>query len=286
MSFFARLYELLLPTSRVFHFGPVQSYLRRLFEGLAGLPADARTFVDLVFLDLLPFKTRALDQWDDQFGVTAGGLDEAQRQSRLSGMWAASGGQSPRYIQDVLHAAGFEVFIHQWWTEPVVVTPVPRDPRLYLSGSGGAEIAVQCGEPEALCGEDGSATSFPILAPVSCGQSNDPVGYLLVNKIRTAVTISGGCGDDNFECSTREPHEDPIENVGFCGQPLVLDVGLREYDVPADPDRWRYMLYFGGEVFPELAPVDELRRDEFEDLLLKICPGEQWLGILVNYTQT
>ena len=80
--------------------------------------------------------------------------------------------------------------------------------------------------------------------------------------------------------------EDPDQNIAFCGQPREIVVGNVLYEIPDDPDRWRYFLYYGGVNFPDLAAVDDLRRDEFEDLILKLSPGEQWLGVLVDYTPT
>jgi len=63
----------------------------------------------------------------------------------------------------------------------------------------------------------------------------------------------------------------------------VVNFALREYIIPNDPTKWPFFLYIGGENFPDQATVPQARRDEFEDLCLKICPTEQWLGILVTY---
>lgn len=52
--------------------------------------------------------------------------------------------------------------------------------------------------------------------------------------------------------------------------------------VPSDPARWRYFLYFAGEAFPELAPVDATRIDELKELLLRICPAQQWIVLMID----
>src|SRR5689334_18526975 len=53
--------------------------------------------------------------------VTAGRL-------ALAAEWAATGGQSPSYIQGVLQAAGFDVYVHEWWSSgPPYVARDPRD---------------------------------------------------------------------------------------------------------------------------------------------------------------
>lgn len=54
--------------------------------------------------------------------------------------------------------------------------------------------------------------------------------------------------------------------------------------VPDDPETWPYFLYIGGEEFPELAVVDSARRAEFERLILKIRPTQNWIVLRVSYT--
>ncbi len=181
------------------------------------LPADARAFFDGIWGDVWPDTTTQLDLWENQFALVDSGLLDAQRRVRLDATWKAIGGQSPRYLQDILHASGFDgVFIHEFFDPSALPARVVRDPRVYLT-DGGPELVVLCGEPEALCGEDGSATSFPILAPVVAGQTSDPLGYPLVNKQRTTTTIFLGAGDPEMECSDRGVTQDPVENFAFAG---------------------------------------------------------------------
>jgi hypothetical protein len=52
--------------------------------------------------------------------------------------------------------------------------------------------------------------------------------------------------------------------------------------VPDDPAFWPYFLYFAGEVFPELAPVDAARVDELKELLLRLCPAQQWIVLMID----
>lgn len=52
--------------------------------------------------------------------------------------------------------------------------------------------------------------------------------------------------------------------------------------VPSDPAFWPYFLYFSGEIFPELAPIDATRLDELKELLLRICPAQQWIVLLAD----
>jgi hypothetical protein len=131
-----------------------QKTLRRYLEGLAAGHEDARTFIDAVYEDLAPETTRELAKWETQFGLSARG-DETERRQQLAAAWRAQGGQSPRYLQDVVQAAGFDLYIHEWW-EPGTTPRVRRDPRDYteqprVGTTQSGEAQAQCGEPDAVC---------------------------------------------------------------------------------------------------------------------------------------
>lgn len=113
----------------------------------------------------------------------------------------------------------------------------------------------------------------------ACAEARSPFEFLRETNIQPDPFT--GCGEVIMECG---------EVVALCGnslQPpgyaLVNKIAGREYTIPADDSKWPYFLYIGGENFPDLAVIDPARQDEFEDLCLKICPTQQWLGILVSY---
>jgi hypothetical protein len=125
-----RLFQHLLPRAIAWR-TTVDTTLRRFFVGLSGLPTDVRTFIDLVYLDLLPSSTRELAAWERQFALPTGaaGGSELSRRLKLAAAWANQGRQSSDYIQRTLHAAGFTtVFVHEWWVSgPPYVARDPRD---------------------------------------------------------------------------------------------------------------------------------------------------------------
>jgi len=126
-------------------------------------------------------------------------------------------------------------------------------------------LLVECGEALAQCGE----------ASAQSGNSLEPLGYPLVNKIfQTVPDLLALCGESL--AAAGEPET-------ICGNFVAFKTTLRNYIVPTDTAKWPYFLYIGSEIFGELAQVDPKRRDEFEGLCLKICPAQQWLGILVEY---
>jgi len=228
---FFRIFQHLLPNARAWRL-TVDKQLRQFFEGLEGLGADTKVFFDEVWLDIFPATTREITAWETQWNLPdSATLDDQMRRDRLDATWKATGGQSPRYLQDTLQAAGFNVFIHEWWIPGTESAPVARDPGDVLSDSISLFV-LSCGAVDAVCG--GSL--------VVCGALSVIPGSVLVNKPRTIV-----------------------------------------YNVPTDPDDFRYVLYFGGPTFGDIAQIDLVRREEFQELCLKICPAQQWIGLIVEY---
>ncbi len=146
---FFRVIQHLLPRARAWAL-VINRTLRRFFEGLAaGVPDAARQALDDVYDDLRPATTRQIPEWLDQFGLQPAATEELQR-TQISAAWQARGGQSPSYIQATLQAAGFPVFVHEWW-EPGSEPRTVRDPHDYTDEP--LEGTIQCGdEPEGICG--------------------------------------------------------------------------------------------------------------------------------------
>lgn len=240
--------------------------------GLADAGSAARAFIDNVYRDLFPQDTRELTEWENQFALPDTGLDEQARRDRLAAAWRAVGGQDPRYIQATLRARGFDVYVHEWWepgTEPALGVKgcaTPRNPLMWLRREfTNTTILVECGEPLAACGEEFA----------EAGNSLNPRGYPLVNKIVSTVRdIIPLCGEELAACG---------EETAGAGNYFNFRQQQRSYTVPREPEKWPYFLYIGGQTFGTLAQVEPSRREEFEDLCLKICPAQQWLGILVEY---
>lgn len=268
-----KVFQHLLPHGRAWKL-TLGKTLRRFFEGLEGAPEDVREFLDLTYLERDPQQTTSLPEWEDQFGLPTVGLTTQQRRDRLEGTWKALGGQDPQYIQDTLQAAGFDVYVHEWW-EPIPahpiggsvdgdVAPVARDPFAYLWDGVAPRQFVGCGHDLAYCGGDSAFAN-----------SNDsPPGYPLVNKLLEANVSTIGAGHALLYSG----------GASAASGVTTVSYVLKQYTIPADPTKYPYFLYIGGETFPDQATIPAGRREEFEDLCLKICPAEQWLGILVDYT--
>jgi uncharacterized protein YmfQ (DUF2313 family) len=154
MSVFFRIFQHLLPRSRAWSL-VTDKTLRRFFEGLAaGAAAPARAAVDSVWLELLPETTTELIEWEQQFGLWGSGT-EAQRRAALSAAWSATGGQSPRYLQDTVQAAGFDLYIHGWRAPDDSVRNPHNHTTHPLLGTVQCDddtaAQSQCGDAEAQC---------------------------------------------------------------------------------------------------------------------------------------
>lgn len=151
--------------------------LKRLMNGLGTVGDDARKFADDRYLDLFPQTSTTLDDWGDQFGVpgTAEAVDAA---------WKATGGQSKSYIEGILQAAGFDLYLHEFWvpgTEPPAGTlgsPVVRDPRKYL------DSPTWIGAPIYTAG-DATVTAGGGATAGATEQAGGGPGYLLVDGVNT-----------------------------------------------------------------------------------------------------
>lgn len=236
---FLRIFQHLLPDAEAWRL-TIAKQLRKFFEGLAGTPTDAVTFVDEVYGDIFPKTTRELNEWERQYGLPLTDMTSAPAVTAgrlaLAAEWAATGGQSPSYIQGVLQAAGFPVYVHEWWSSGPPY--VARDPRNYITQP--LIGLYQC---------HGDAFQYTTQPQCSALGSQPQCNGFLANDTHYLV---------NLDLTRRPPPR-----------------------VPDDPDTWPYFMYVGGETFPDVAIVPSERRAEFERLILKLRPTQNWIVELI-----
>ena len=248
--------------------------IRHLFTGLTAVAQQVKIFIDNIYSDIDPQKTRQLNIWEKQFNLGRTGISVQGRRDRLEATWKSLGGQSKDYIQSTLQAAGFNVYVHEYWADiegrpnggsvNKDVTPTVRDPFDYLSDGTNAGAYLMFDGGAVAQGGDPIAMDGAIIVPDA---------YPLVNKVTIASTTGQGDGGADFQ------DNDTLAQDGC----FVLTYALKQYLIPEDKKTWPYFLYFTGKTFPEPALVPISRRAEFENLCLKLCPLEQWLGIVVQY---
>lgn len=106
-----------------------------LMKGITPSLDGAANNADTLFTDLIAgtASEAAVTNWERQFALAASSaLTLEERRSRLAGVWASPGGQSPGYITDTLQANGFPVYVHEWWNDAPNGYPVAKDPRDFL----------------------------------------------------------------------------------------------------------------------------------------------------------
>jgi hypothetical protein len=178
----------------------------QLVRGLCSALDAAKANADEIWRDLMPATAegKGLVSWEEQFNLTgASSLTLQERRDRLAAAWAAQGGQSPSYIEETLQAAGFPVFVHEWWVLTGEGYPEARDPRDYLlpeyggtdvdgfllrnlirtsvkgTEIGAGEPFAQAGEPDALAGFFTGWVVSPIEATYVGPESRHPY-YLYI----------------------------------------------------------------------------------------------------------
>lgn len=121
LDFWVRVFDRLLPRSRAWAL-VIERTLKELFHGFGVLPDILREHIGSILLEAFPGTTTFHEDWSVFFGAPETLTDE-----ELLAEWGAFGGQEPRYIQDILQGAGFNVWVHEWWV-PGSAPPIARNP--------------------------------------------------------------------------------------------------------------------------------------------------------------
>lgn len=240
-----RMFQHLLPRARAWQL-ILETQFREFIVGLSSIAEDVRLFFDAVWSDIWPTTTNQLDLWNEQWGLADTGLSVADQRTRVDAAWKKIGGQSPRYIEDVLQANGFNVFVHEFWgngAAPAVpfVPPTPVDP----------------------------AVDVPLLTDSD----------LLVNLIRTVDIQFLGAGDNSIDDSMMLAGQAEAQAGNVAG----MTFGERSYTIPTDIEDRAYLMYVGDATFPARTTVDTGRQQEFRELVLSLLPQQQWAGLLIDF---
>lgn len=220
-------FDRLLPRCRAWGL-VIKRFLRDMWEGLTVLPLMIRDHLTSLMMDLWPATTTLLLDWSVQFGRS-----KAESRDYLRAQWAATGGQSPGYMQTILQTAGFDVYVHEWW-EPGTEPPVARDPIALLAA--------------------------------------DPLARLLVNDTGVAsrkYRFQYGDGTqykNTAACSG--PEIDKVRYGRFNGYFFIPEV----YPTPDEWDLYPDYFYIGAATWPQHADVLATQISELISLIYKLKP--------------
>ncbi|MBP7735961.1 MAG: DUF2313 domain-containing protein [Spirochaetes bacterium] len=114
-NFFDTLRKL-FPSGRAYRLINGSSH-NKLIRALSKEPERIIEFYDDILSAGIPdgnLQSEVLPDWERFLGlVRISGLSDADRNNRIKGQYAAYGGQGPDYIQNVLQAAGFPVYVKE-----------------------------------------------------------------------------------------------------------------------------------------------------------------------------
>jgi len=258
---FFKIIKLLLPKSNAFAIF-IQKKITQFFESLTAIPGDFRDYIHQIFLDIFPTTTRELLKFKDQFGIIYFPVDEASQRETIDSEWKAQGGQGKDYIQSILRAAGFDVYVHE--NNP------PVDPDIFLNSIPimiAKGVNAYAGRSDAFAGRTG--------------------GELLVNGpiLTNAPLYLSVCGNPNQCCGN---------DLACCQYFEKIKTTDKIYQITDDPDYWGYFFFIGGEATRDPITFELLtitnaiipaqRKEEFKRLILKLKPAQSWVGLIVSYS--
>lgn len=183
---YTRLFQHLLPRSIAWRI-VIDKKLKQFFDGLSIIQEGIIDHLDYIFDQSNPEKTDNIVPWLEQFNLKNRG-SLANRRKNLAAAWITRAYQSPKVLQDTLQAAGFDLYVHEWWELPVVSSPVVRNPFLYINDGhinyicSARRVSMVCGNEEAVSG----------------AYLDAPDGLLLVNKTDSGVTYNLPNTDANW----------------------------------------------------------------------------------------
>lgn len=156
MSFFNSL-KLLLPSGKAFDITQ-ETKVRKFIRGLSVLPEDVKRENELVYMDLFPESTRAMEEWEKQFSVLFADLQYGDtRRGILKALWQVNiGGQDLKYLQAVLQNIDKKIKVFE-----NVPIKNPRDANAVFGCMCGQRQSV-CGNKKLCCGyKDGDSEFTP-----------------------------------------------------------------------------------------------------------------------------
>lgn len=156
MSFFHSL-KLLLPTGKAFDITQ-NTKLRKFFKGISYLPDDVKKEMELVYMDLFPDTTRAMEEWEKQFAVLFADLQYGDtRRGILKALWQSTvGGQDLKYLQSLLWGVSPKIMVFE-----NIPVKNPRDANAVFGCMCGQATSV-CGHRKMRCGyKDGDSEFVP-----------------------------------------------------------------------------------------------------------------------------
>jgi hypothetical protein len=229
LDYWVKVFDRLLPRSRLWSL-IIARPLKKFFHGLAILPKTIREHIGSVLLEAFPRTTTRIEDWSRQFGSP-----ELLSPEDIEAEWGAFGGQSPAYIQGVLRAAGFDVYVHEWWV-PGIHPPVARNPFDY----------------------DGTGSPSSNLIETS---------YVLVNDLTHVEK------NYIYYCGKKPNPDQCVSDESItCGAYDGYMLVPKRYPCPDVPDEYPVYWYVCAAVWPHYVNIEESSFRKLVRLIYKLKP--------------
>lgn len=234
------------------------------FEGLLNGISDSFEIVRLKLAGLADIRnaklTPLLDELERDTGVAFNpNLTEAQRRAALdSRINAIDNTGSRQELENALQRAGFDLFVYS--NSPAV------DPTKFLS-----DFEMVAGEDNAFAGEP-DAVAGVFLAELVVN------GDIIISQAVYALTA----GDE----------ESFAGELSAIAEVEALTEQPFQYFLPSNPLAWPFIFFVGGAaefavdgsiVSIEFVDIDDARRLELREIILKYKPAFTWGVLLVNF---
>lgn len=256
---FLQVIKRLLPPGRLFRL-PYESTFYKLNKVIGNEAQRVKTFIDDTVNDGIPgnISVDSLVDWESDLAIQKNNaLSISERNARITSKLTAQGGQGKDYLQSVLHAAGFDVYLHEW--QPGL------DPNDYIASSNDI---ISVGEVPQLFYESSTAAGEPTSI---AGEPNMVAGEQTTGRAyEISVLPVGGFGN----------------RVTDSGDTRITDIGdtrivnFLSYD---NSELWPAIFYICDAVFPNRAIINADREREFKTLVLSKKPVRTWALALVDY---
>jgi uncharacterized protein YmfQ (DUF2313 family) len=251
MPDFSKTLRSLFPVGQVFRFFAGSTF-RLFIDSLAEMPERIITHADLVRDAGIPgyIPLDALSDWESFLNLMPDtALSTLQRQQRISGKMAKSGGQAWEYVQDVLQQAGFPVYVYENLENELSA-------RVYTSALGNMQLGeVELGEFSGRI-DPRSLTGHLIYGA--------PVWITLKNYTSALGNIELG--------------------EGQLGDYNGTETTVAEYTIPPTASRFIFIWFIAGpDGIHDIVDIPAERETDFRKLVESIKPVHTWCLAQVNF---
>lgn len=271
---FNKVWAALLPSGEAWRIANPAKNLSKYWAAISAEYSELQAFANRALVDQVdPVKTDdLLEEYESMWGLSPLGLTDKQRREQLVGTIFAIGGQSPRYLSDVLRVLldNPNITVYDWWEDETTSPVTPRNPFEYITFEQVSKMWGG-GNPDTLhsmAWGDGSVWGEDItdLFPAKPFKN-----YLQ----KTITDGNAAWGDGGMWGDERLWGQyDGFRNV-------ITD----DFQVPTDPITWKSYWYLCGANFGDIILIPRAQERILKEALDKYFPAQLWGVTFLAYEE-